>query len=74
MLTLMILAITFSISFFPPVHAQSNNEISTVTNASDLDDKAYNPNPLTINQIDTVTWTNQDFVIHTVTEDQGSFS
>ncbi|MDF0680665.1 MAG: cupredoxin domain-containing protein [Candidatus Nitrosocosmicus sp.] len=36
-------------------------------------DKAYDPNPLTINQGDRVTWTNKDFGIHTVTEKQELF-
>ena len=41
---------------------------------SKLGDKAFDPNPLTINQDDTVTWTDKNFGIHTVTENQELFS
>ncbi|MDN5847825.1 MAG: cupredoxin domain-containing protein [Candidatus Nitrosocosmicus sp.] len=69
----MMLALTITISIIPSAYAQSNNEISIVSDTSTLADKAYDPNPLTINQDDTVTWTNKDFGIHTVTENQELF-
>lgn len=56
--------------------AQENEEVSVtiVSDASTLGDKAYQPNPLQISLGSTITWTNDDFGIHTVTEDGGSFS
>ena len=71
--TLMMLVLTFSLSIIPSAYVQSNNDISIVSDASTLADKSYDPNPLTINQGDTVTWTNKDFGIHTVTENQELF-
>ncbi len=50
------------------------NEISIVSDASKQDDKAYEPSPLTIKKGDTVKWTNKDFGIHTITENNGLFS
>src|SRR5688500_4075857 len=73
MMMLIMLAFTFVISVIPTAYAQSNNDISIVSDASTLADKAYNPNPLTINQGDTLTCTNMDFGIHTVTENEELF-
>ena len=47
---------------------------SIVSEASKLNDKAYQPNPITIKQGDTIVWTNSDFGIHTVTEKKASFN
>ena len=74
MLVPIILALILVVSIFPSAYAQSNNEVSIVSDASELADKAFDPNPVTINQGDTVTWTNKDFGIHTVTENQELFS
>lgn len=74
MLVPIILALILVVSILPSVYAHSNNEVSIVLDASDLADKAFDPNPVTINQGNTVTWTSKDFVIHTVTEDQELFS
>ena len=69
-----ILALIFIVPLLPSASSQSNNEISIVSGASELDNNALDPNPVTINQGKTVIWTNKDFGIHTVTEDQGLFS
>ncbi len=74
MLALILMALTFVIPVFPTIYAQSNNEVSIVSEASKLGDKAYNPNPVTIKQGDTITWTNKDFGIHTVTDSEETFS
>ena len=39
--------------------------------ASNLDDKAYSPNPVNVKVGDTVTWTNDDSQLHTVTSGTG---
>lgn len=68
-------AFTFVIlSIIPTVYAQSDKTVSIVSDASKLGDKAYDPSPITISQGDTVVWTNNDFGIHTVTENNDLFS
>jgi len=62
------------VSVIPSDYPQSNNEVWIVSDSSKLGDKALDPNPVTMNQDDTVTWTDKDFVIHTVTESQELFS
>jgi plastocyanin len=47
---------------------------SIVSEASKLNDKAFQPNPITIKQGDTVVWTNNDFGTHTVTEKKATFN
>lgn len=74
MLVPIILALKFIVPLLPSAYSQSNNEISIVSGASELANKAFDPNPMTINQGKTMIWTNKDFGIHTVTEDQGLFS
>ncbi|MDN5846543.1 MAG: cupredoxin domain-containing protein [Candidatus Nitrosocosmicus sp.] len=74
MLVPIILALIFVVSIFQSVHAQSNKEVSIVSDALKLADKAFDPNPVMINQGETVTWTNKDFGIHTITENQELFS
>ena len=44
-----------------------SNEVSIVKNAATLGDKAYSPNPITVETGNTVTWTNMDNIVHTVT-------
>ncbi|MDQ4073796.1 MAG: cupredoxin domain-containing protein [Thermoproteota archaeon] len=65
--------LAFVISIFPSAYGQQINEVSIVSDASKLNDKAYEPNPLTINQGDTIKWTNKNFGIYTVTENKGLF-
>ena len=48
--------------------------VSIVSDASKLGDKAYDPSPITISQGDIVVWVNNDFGIHTVTENNNIFS
>ena len=43
------------------------NEVSIVKNAATLGDKSYSPNPITVETGNTVTWTNMDNIVHTVT-------
>ena len=43
------------------------NEVSIVKNAATLGDKSYSPNPITVETGNTVTWTNTDNIVHTVT-------
>jgi plastocyanin len=66
------------LSFYDPdfADAQEIEEVSVtiVSHASTLGDKAYQPNPLEVILDSTVKWTNDDFSIHTVTEDGGGFS
>ena len=42
--------------------------VSIVHGATGLEDKAYQPNPIKIKIGDTITWTNNDLSIHTVSE------
>lgn len=42
--------------------------VSIVTDAGELEDKAYQPNPVQINVGETIIWTNNDLTTHTVTE------
>jgi plastocyanin len=56
-----------------PVSQQKNESntqekrVSIVPGASGLADKAYTPNPVSANVGDTVSWTNNDSTVHTVT-------
>ena len=43
------------------------NDVSIVKNAATLGDKSYSPNPITVETGNTVTWTNTDNIVHTVT-------
>ena len=50
------------------VHAQSSASVSIVNGASSPSiSKPYNPSPLTVKPGTSVTWTNNDSTIHTVT-------
>ena len=50
------------------VYAQSNASVSIVSGASSPSiSKPYNPSPLTVKPGTSVTWTNNDSTIHTVT-------
>ena len=53
-------------SYFPP-----NNKAEIVKGAALLRDKAYQPNPVRVKAGGTVTWTNLDTVVHTITYGKG---
>ena len=50
----------------------AGTKISIVEEASEMGDQAYNPNPVKVKSGDTVTWTNDDSQIHTVTSGMDS--
>jgi len=62
---------------FPPKEANStsyfpeSNKVSIVVGAALLRDKAYQPNPVNVKAGGTVTWNNEDTVVHTVTSGTG---
>ena len=45
----------------------AGTKVSIVEEASEMGDQAYDPNPVKVKSGDTVTWTNDDSQIHTVT-------
>lgn len=47
------------------------SNVSIVSGAPSLADKAYSPNPINVNVGDDVTWTNNDIQVHTVTSGNG---
>jgi plastocyanin len=49
-------------------NATNIKNVSIVPEAAGLEDKAYQPNPVSIKVGETVIWTNHDLTIHTVTE------
>jgi plastocyanin len=53
--------------FVTSVSAQGGSNVSMVSGASTMADKAYSPNPMNARAGDTVTWTNDDSQAHTVT-------
>ena len=66
-----------SASTFPPKEANSTqtfpdtNKVAIILGAALKRDKAYQPNPINIKAGGTVTWTNEDTVVHTVTSGSG---
>ena len=50
----------------------AGTKVSIVEEADEMGDQAYDPNPVKINSGDSVTWTNDDSQIHTVTSGMGS--
>jgi plastocyanin len=50
----------------------AGTKVSIVEEASEMGDQAYDPNPVKIKLGDSVTWTNDDSQIHTVTSGTGS--
>jgi plastocyanin len=50
----------------------AGSKVSIVEEASEMGDQAYDPNPVKIKSGDSVTWTNDDSQIHTVTSGTGS--
>ncbi len=54
-------------------NTQNNNPSPATTgNNIEINNFAFSPSELTINQGDTVTWTNKDSVKHSITSDSGS--
>jgi plastocyanin len=53
--------------FVTSISAQGGSNVSIVSGASTMADKAYSPNPMNARVGDTVTWTNDDSQAHTVT-------
>ena len=51
--------------------ALANMTVSIIKDGAIMYDKAFQPNPLTIKVGNTVRWTNDDIVIHTVTSGSG---
>jgi plastocyanin len=69
----LVLAVLCPMSFVQgQVQAQQSN-ITIVSDASTLGNKAFQPNPLETPIGTTVIWTNYDFGIHTVTDYNGAF-
>ena len=62
---------------FPPKEANSTsyfpttNKVAIVDGAALLRDKAYQPNPVNVKTGGTITWNNEDTVVHTVTYNSG---
>jgi plastocyanin len=62
---------------FPPKQGNSTNtfpptnKVAIVMGAALLRDKAYQPNPVNVKVAGTVTWSNEDTVVHTVTSGFG---
>ena len=55
-----------------PRSSTNSNIESSINDSIDISNFAFNPQTLTINKGDTVTWTNQDSATHTVTSDAGN--
>jgi len=51
--------------------ASGGNSVSIVSGASTMTDTAFSPNPVNVKVGDTVTWTNNDSQLHTVTSGTG---
>ena len=71
LLTALALSITLG-GFITSVSAQGGSNVSIVSGASTMADKAYSPNPVNVKVGDTVTWTNDDSQPHTVTSGKDS--
>jgi plastocyanin len=50
----------------------AGTQVSIAEEASEMGDQAYDPNPVKVKAGNTVTWTNDDSQIHTVTSGTGS--
>ena len=62
---------TTLVGFVTSVSAQGGSNVSIVSGAETLADKAFSPNPMNVKVGDTVTWTNDDSQAHTVTSGKG---
>jgi nitrite reductase (NO-forming) len=49
------------------VNNSRTNEVTIVKKAATLGDKSFSPNPVITNSGSTITWTNTDNIVHTVT-------
>jgi plastocyanin len=56
----------------PNNSTSTTSAVSIVPNAPNLADKAYSPDKISVKVGDTVTWTNDDTAVHTVTSGDGS--
>lgn len=62
---------------FPPKQGNATNtfpttnKVAIVMGAALLRDKAYQPNPVNVKVAGTITWSNEDTVVHTVTSGSG---
>ena len=54
-----------------PSSDASNNQINPVSRDVEIKNYAFSPKSLTINAGDSIVWTNEDSVSHTVTSDSG---
>ena len=54
-------------AFVPQQSLEATTSVNVVSGAATLADKAYNPNPVQVAVGDTVTWTNKDTTLHTIT-------
>ena len=54
-------------------NAQEQVNVTIVSEASTLNDKAFQPNPLEVSVGTTVVWTNDDFGLHTKTDNNVAF-
>ena len=68
---LSLLALSITLGNLASLSAQAVTEVSIVSGASTMGDKAFSPNPVNIKVGGTITWTNKDSVFHTVTSGTG---
>ena len=66
-LLLLVLVVSVLTSFQFISNAQEQVNVTIVSEASTLNDKAFQPNPLKVSVGTTVVWTNDDFGLHTIT-------
>jgi plastocyanin len=55
----------------PRALAAGEKEVKIVSGASTLADKAFSPNPMNVKSGDSIKWTNDDTMFHTVTSGSG---
>ncbi|MGI0042211.1 MAG: cupredoxin domain-containing protein, partial [Nitrososphaeraceae archaeon] len=69
---LILISIMSVVHLYPEqVSAQTQIKASILPGASTMGDKAFSPNPLNIKVGDSITWTNNDSTVHTVTSGTG---
>lgn len=70
------ISLSFTVLLVSPVNSSPVHgvtvKVSIVPGAISMGDRAFTPNPVNIKVGDTVTWTNNDDIFHTVTSGQGS--
>ncbi|MGA6991569.1 MAG: hypothetical protein WBX81_14210 [Nitrososphaeraceae archaeon] len=72
-LLLLVLVVSVLTSFQFISNAQEQVNVTIVSEASTLNDKAFQPNPLKVSVGTTVVWTNDDFGLHTITDNNVAF-